>query len=724
MPKDKSSFLHNTLTASIFLAFSGTVPAAVMSAQANKAVEALIANSASSVKLSYADKSGHVSFLSTDQAHPITLLSPAGASAESRAKEFINRYGKAFGINSLANLKTSKKSAKDEVGMEHVRMQQLHNGIPVTAGELTVHLKGNNVMSVNAKTLPGLDNLNTTPKISGMQAKITADQLLKKLGIENANLSKPRLEILNKSMLRPGDDASHLAWFIEAKKIDVRQFIWIDAERGSVLMNFSQLPDALNRKIYTAASTAALPGTLVRSEGQAATADTDVNAAYNFAGDTYNYFFTKHGRDSYNGLGAPLISTVHYCPDIFSCPYQNAFWNGDQMVYGDGFAAADDVDAHELTHAVTEYSANLFYYAQSGALNESFSDIFGETVDLGNAAGSDAAAQRWLMGEDIPGIGAIRNMKNPNAFSDPARVNDINFKCNVNDGDGGGVHSNSGVPNHAYQLMVDGGTFGGQTVVGIGLDKAGKIEYRALTQYLTSGSNFKDAFDTLQRSCTDLIGTAGITSANCGEVRKALVAVQMNVNVCGKSNFTPNLCPAGTTTKTLFFDGFEASGNNFSTNDFFTWSIVQGNAKTGALSAFGRTPGFISDTHFKMTKNVLLPANSRMQFDHAFDFEVFSSQPVDGGVVEYSTDNGITWQDAGSLMTAGVLYNGVISNISNNPLVGRSGFTADSFGYRSTQLNLSALSGQNIRFRFRMGSDESTATLGWFIDNMRIYQCL
>src|SRR5215218_5100538 len=97
-----------------------------------------------------------------------------------------------------------------------------------------------------------------------------------------------------------------------------------------------------------------------------------------------------------------MISTVRYCPDALNCPYRNAYWNGRQMVYGAGFSTADDVDAHELTHAVTEHSANLFYYMQSGALNESFSDIFGETVDLTNGHGNDASSERWKLGEDLP----------------------------------------------------------------------------------------------------------------------------------------------------------------------------------------------------------------------------------------------------------------------------------------------------------------------------------
>ena len=118
-----------------------------------------------------------------------------------------------------------------------------------------------------------------------------------------------------------------------------------------------------------------------------------------------------------------IISTVRLCPSPCECPFANAFWNGTQMVYGEGFAAADDVDAHELTHAVTEYSANLYYYMQSGALNESFSDIFGETVDLTNGGGTDTPAVRWLMGEDVP-FGAIRNMMNPTPFGDPGKMGD------------------------------------------------------------------------------------------------------------------------------------------------------------------------------------------------------------------------------------------------------------------------------------------------------------
>src|SRR5262249_52704555 len=200
------------------------------------------------------------------------------------------------------------------------------------------------------------------------------------------------LEIFNQEMLEPVDAPTRLAWFIEAGRLDLREFIWIDAHTGMLLLQFSQLADALNRGIYTASGTGTLPGTLIRTEGGVPTGDNDADKAYDFAGDTFYYYAIQHGRNSFDNQRGTMRPTVHYCPTNNNCNYGNAFWNGTQMVYGNGFSAALDVDAHELTHAVTQHSANLFYYMQSGALNESYSDIFGETVDLLNGSGTNTPA--------------------------------------------------------------------------------------------------------------------------------------------------------------------------------------------------------------------------------------------------------------------------------------------------------------------------------------------
>src|SRR5512147_1009001 len=144
-----------------------------------------------------------------------------------------------------------------------------------------------------------------------------------------------------------------------------------------------------------------------------------------------------------------IISTVHY-----GSGYQNAFWTGSQMVYGDayGFPLADDVVAHELTHGVTQYESNLFYYYQSGAINESFSDLWGEYYDQTN--GQDIYPDsEWLLGEDVIGYydGPFRSMSNPPAFGDPDKMSSINYY--IGTGDNGGVHSNSGINNKAVYLM-------------------------------------------------------------------------------------------------------------------------------------------------------------------------------------------------------------------------------------------------------------------------------
>ena len=236
---------------------------------------------------------------------------------------------------------------------------------------------------------------------------------------------------------------------------------------------------------------------------------------------------TATSRDSYNNAGAALNSYVCY-----SSNYQNAFWDGSKMTYGDGFAAADDVVAHELSHGVTEYASGLVYSNQSGALNESYSDIFGEAVDLTNTGtnygGTDTTAVRWDMGEDIPGIGAIRDMMDPTRFSDPDRTDSTYYYCGT--ADNGGVHTNSGVPNKAYALMVDGGTFNGYTVAAVGIDAASAVEYRANEYKLVSSSKMYDNYLALLQSCNELYGG---TSATCLNIKKATEAVKMNGPVCG-----------------------------------------------------------------------------------------------------------------------------------------------------------------------------------------------
>jgi Zn-dependent metalloprotease len=674
---------------------------------------------------------GLVTFLSADPRAPIGLRVRATAAPEARALAFLAAHGEAFGIPDLTRVVVRRVSPPDRAGTEVVRLQQVHAGIPVTAGELAVVLRGAGVVAASARTV-AIDGLvDTTPTVTPDQALAAVQAVLaRRHGIADAVLDGPRLELLNRGHLETRVTDTRLAWFVEARRLDLRRFFWVDARRGFVLLAFSQLTHGLSRAVHDAANTTTLPGPLVRAEGDPPSGDAEADLAYDLSGLTHAYFLDQHGLDSFDGAGAPLISTVRGCQSAGDCPMPNAFWNGVQMVYGEGFVT-DDVAAHELTHAVTEFSAGLYYYMQSGALNESFSDIFGETVDLLNPTLPEV---RWAIGEDLPGLPTgIRNMMDPTLKNDAGKLSDPQLVCQLPGTDAGGVHSNSGVPNHAYALMVDGGTYNGVTVEGIGLQKAGAIQYRALSTYLLSASDFLDDDAAVRQSCADLVGLVGITGEDCLEVGQALDAVEMaDPWPClPLQAAVPPLCPAGQAPVHAFFDDLEdpASGNwaiSTLAGDGH-WAYPPTSAGLFATSGVNNFDGFAhgdtGDSVIAMTRDVGVPAGARLQFNHSYGFENGATTNWDGGVVEYSIDGGGAWTDAGALITAGATYGGTISTAGTNPLGGRAAFVKDSFGYTASQLDLAALAGQSVRFRFRIGTDSVVSDYGWFVDDVRLYTC-
>jgi Zn-dependent metalloprotease len=250
------------------------------------------------------------------------------------------------------------------------------------------------------------------------------------------------------------------------------------------------------RTVYDATSGTDLPGKLVRGEGDPPVNDPAVNEAYDAAGATYDFFKEVYDRNSIDDRGLRLDSTVHY-----SIQYDNAFWNGSQMVYGDGdgqifnrFTKAIDVIGHELAHGITQYEAGLIYRGEQGALNESMSDVFGSLVKQW-VRKQTADQADWIIGEglfmpSVKGVG-IRSMKAPGtAYNDPLLGADPQpahekDKYRGNE-DNGGVHINSGIPNHAFYLTA-------MEIGGYAWEKAGKIWYVALRDRLRPWSNFSRA---------------------------------------------------------------------------------------------------------------------------------------------------------------------------------------------------------------------------------------
>jgi Zn-dependent metalloprotease len=239
-----------------------------------------------------------------------------------------------------------------------------------------------------------------------------------------------------------------------------------------------------------------------------------VSAHYN-AKITYDYFRTTFNRNSINGLGGNIISMVNVADEDGSS-MANAFWNGQAIFYGNGgtkyepLAGALDVAAHEIGHGVISNSANLEYIGQSGAMNESFADIFGSMVDRDD----------WLMGEDVVKAshfpsGALRNMSDPhnggvkgNTYWQPAHMSEFVF----GDQDNGGVHSNSGIINHAFYLFA----------TAVGKDAAEKVFYRALTEYLTNTSQFIDLRIAVVQSASDLFESGSQEVISAGEAFDAV----------------------------------------------------------------------------------------------------------------------------------------------------------------------------------------------------------
>lgn len=267
-------------------------------------------------------------------------------------------------------------------------------------------------------------------------------------------------------------------------------------------MDFASAITEKARVVYDAQFGTSLPGVEVRGEGDPATGDAAVDEAYDGAGATYDLFFDVYGRNSINNNGMRMDSTVHY-----QRGYDNAFWNGSQMVYGDGdedlpeaerlfnrFTIAIDIIGHELTHGVTQFEANLVYSYQPGALNESMSDVFGSLVKQ-RMLNQTAREADWIIGEglfteNVNGVG-IRSMSAPGtAYNDPALGTDpqpAHMDDYVNtSSDNGGVHINSGIPNRAFYLTA-------YELDGYAWEKAGRIWYEVLTNHLTSTSDFQDA---------------------------------------------------------------------------------------------------------------------------------------------------------------------------------------------------------------------------------------
>jgi Zn-dependent metalloprotease len=890
------------------------------------------------------------------------LARQAGADVEAkhgRAIGFLRRHAQAFGLQNPDTELLRIRAEADAYGGTHLTYAQQHRGVPVFGAVVRTHFdQAGELVVVNGTLIPDAASVSVVPSRSTDDAGRAALAAVRG-DVERSDLSVRGTQLLvyREGLAKGVPGPSHLAYEVEVGNgKDVREFVYVSAHSGKVIDRITGIHDDMFRRAYDGAFLPNVPPSYPASpfwvEGDPfPTPSTEANNMLVASEETYLLFRRAFGRDSIDGAGLRM-------DQIFNRGYQcpNASWNGTFISFCAGFTT-DDVTAHEWGHAYTQYTHNLIYQWQSGALNESYSDIWGEVVDRINARGAndpggprdpsgafcsayqlfnpetrvnspasiaadypsggsafspiittansvtadvvrpndgnpgtgsvtdgccgtdglctagqwanaadvvgkivlidrggacgaagfaikalnaqrhgalgviianvatsanpavpanmggaspaeavtiptvsmnlangdllrttlttsvvnatlqpDVPAQtdptnRWLMGEDVNAVGsvgALRDMYRPQCFGNPGKVTDTEYFCGT--GDNGGVHLNSGVPNHAFALLVDGGTYNGHNIAAIGLTKAAHIYYRAMTFYQTPASNFADHADAIEQSCSDLASSGAnlndlqtglpsgqaVTAADCAEVAEVMVAVEMRTppTQCGfqplLAKNPPARCEPGTTQVNVFSDDFEKNpiGSwtvsheavvpaDFTPRDW-TWANELPDRAGSALFGINFPGGTCapggdeSGVLHADSPVITLPAgatNPRLTFDHW----VATEARWDGGNVKISV-NGGPWLPVAPADFTYNAYNSTLfpamPNGNTNPLAGQPAFTGSdggavdgSWGRSHVNIGPYAGPGDTVQLRFDFGQDGCTGIFGWYVDDVQLYSC-
>ncbi|MEN9328106.1 MAG: hypothetical protein RI947_914 [Candidatus Parcubacteria bacterium] len=453
-----------------------------------------------------------------------------GASTTTPTRK-IKTQKKILPTNFLANsyLSRKKDDSKDtflkkqgfNLKSEHYYFRQKINNIPIYKASLSVHLKNANEVyalsgsvALNEQVSPAVISKSDAEKVALEKAKEEASNLL-------LHKSSTQDYVFNHKIMGLSDDGTNyptLAVVVESEGRPSRfaKRYFVSLADNTILYTENLRESVLSRGIYTC-DNGSTSCSLARQEGEAPVGEPDTDNTYTYLGDTYNYYLQTFQRDSFDNSGFPLDAFVNLTTQI-ECP--NAFWTkapANMFAICDGMSGKD-VIAHEYTHAVTEYTADLLSTDQSGAMNEAMSDIFAYAIDTSN----------WTVGEDTT-LGVIRHADDPGR--DPAntggphpdRLYSPNYYCGT--ADDGGTHQNMSVPIKAFYLMTAGGSFNGCTINAVGRATAHAVFYRTLTTYLSPTSNFRSLYNSMLQSCGELFST---NPSLCNEVKKSMQAVEID----------------------------------------------------------------------------------------------------------------------------------------------------------------------------------------------------
>jgi thermolysin len=643
-----------------------------------------------------------------------------------------------------------KKVSIDELKMAHTRVQQTIENVPVWEGEAIVHLNADGTTADVTDDLKDSIVVNTQSNFSDKDAVKMAKQFYK----DSKHLTEEPIADL---WIFRAEDRDHLVYRVQMRREDGTNetsmpVIFVDAQTGEKVFEYDNLQTASGVSLYNgtvdistsvSGSTYYMEDTIRRmgtfnmnntgnttyGTGGTQSRYTDTNDIWDTtaqkagvdahfgAAKTYDYFKNVHGRNGIDGNNGPGSTTAAANSSIalvpsrvhFGSGYNNAFWNGSSMTYGDGDGTSFtplvtlDIAGHEMTHGVTERTANLTYSGESGAINESMSDVFGAMVELYSRGGT-ITADTWKIGEQAytPATtgDALRYMNNPHAKSGGGYTADDDpdhyAERYTGTADSGGVHINSGIGNHVFYLTATGGTHhrSGVTVTGIGTSAAERIWYRALTTYMTSGTNYAGARTATLNAATDLFGSTGtqyntVATAWCAAGIGACPTTATPTPT-PNSTPTPNPTPTPTSGELLVNGGFEGSVSPWISSGTGAFYTANGSAPHGGT-------GYI---YFGVNNNVTGQSYQQVSIPTTatgtltFWLNVTSSETTT--TTQYDKLFVEVRNSAGTLLTTLATY----SNLNKG--------TAGVYSQKS--FNLSAYKGQTVRVQFRSTMDSSVAT--------------
>lgn len=836
-----------------------------------------------------------------------------------KAEVFLLRHGGAFGVDIPALQLELQPEQVDTLGNTHFIYHQVYRGVPVFGGRLGLHFDASDhLIGANGSLVPVPNAVPSQPELGSEQARsVSRTVVAKHHGIDGASLdvSTPELVVFNDGVIWGRAGEAHLSWRLDiADRAHVHEELFLDAMTGAVLERIDRV-EHIQRKVFEHDGSNMIwdEGDPLPYSGSGAGRDGEINNLITVSEQTYTTYSNLSGGEFLSYTGTDSTMRHYYDRDGMDCP--NAYFNGSSTNYCVG-TATDDIIAHEWSHGYTQSTHGLIYAWQSGALNEAYSDIFGETVDLlydlgddndaglrepgvcnspiqvpqpelvidepaslagpmetgsavfnpagpwtitaeleeaddgtGNtsdgceelvdftpgkiafmtmgtcsdrfvtavlnaeAAGASAAiimnklndslidmpgnattsipavfigktsgeailaaldepvvatlqlgdtatgeSQRWMIGENSTAFnGAIRDMWNPECFGDPGFVSSQSYYCG--EGDNGGVHTNSGVGNQAYALLVDGGSLNGIDVPAIGLTRAASIYWRAMSQYQSPLSDFLDHADALAAACNDLEGAPipdlltgevsadVITAAHCSAVESAMTATEMRVwpSHCRFDTILDPEAPQQPMTISVFSETFDTAPAGWSLSNAgvydeyvarnWTWTeAVPPGGGGGAFYAADDPlvgncrPG--SDDQSGVvhldSPAIELPMAARPVV--LFDHYVATEDRTDGGNLKVSVNGGpFTVVPSHSFLFNP--YNDELRgpNWNDNPMAGEVAFVGtDDTTYRGSwgqsQVNLEGLvnGGDTIVLRFDFGTDGCGGQDGWYVDNVKV----